>query len=172
MCEPHGKTAGLAIIICMSATKTETMPRVTFGDRVIRLVFWSRRMHRLLYPSPAEVQFVRVMRGHALTLPLIKSTKTGFPLTLLWRGKLLKNELIEREVWAGGERRFCMDFATPHAAYRKAIEIDGSQHDILKDQERDEYLRAHGWTVLHVKARRLWREPRLVFVDVCKFLKS
>lgn len=83
----------------------------------------------------------------------------------------LKRELLHREVREG---RFYLDFATRDAAYRKAIEIDGSQWhmDVLKDQERDEYLRARGWEIKRIPARRVFREPRVVYVEVCRFLKS
>lgn len=155
----------------MAATKTETLERVTFGDRLIRLVFEWRRIDRLLFPSPAEVRFVQLMRGHALTIGFMKDKRTGFPLTLLWRGRLLKNELIEREVWAG---KYCLDFATPHAAYCKAIEIDGADfhRDIVREQQRDDYLRAQGWQVMHVEARKIYREPRVVYIETLKFLRS
>lgn len=161
----------------MTATKTQALPRATPGDRLIRLVFWWRRLRRMWFPSPAEAQFVRVMRGHVLTVPFIKSRRTGFPLAIVWRGKILKGELIEREVWVGGSsggRRYCLDFATRDAAYRKALEIDGSDwhRDVLREQERDEYLRAHGWQVMHIKARRLWREPRVVYVETLRHLRS
>lgn len=156
----------------MSNAKTQTLERTTFGDRLIRLVFWSRRLHRLLYPSPAEVTFIRLMKGHVLVVPFIHSSRNKFPLAVVLSMGYLKRELVEREVWAGGERRFCMDFATPNAAYRKCIEIDGSQHDIVKDQERDDYLHGQGWEIMRIPARRIWREPRLVYVETIKFLRT
>ena len=155
----------------MTNTKTQALSKPTVGDRLIRLVFWRRRLSRILFPSPAEAQFVRIMRGQALTIPLIKSRRTGFPLTILWRGWILKGELIEREVRVG---KYYLDFATPGSRFLKAIEIDGSQWhmDVLKDQERDAYLRARGWDVKRIPARRVFREPRMVYLEVCKFLKS
>lgn len=157
--------------------KTQTLARpahATFGDRLIRFIFWRRRLSRLLFPSPAEIQFVRIMRGHVLTVPFLKSRRTRYPLAFVWRGKILKRELVHREVWADERKRYCLDFATRDAAYRKALEIDGSQWhmDVLKEQERDEYLRARGWQVMHIKAARLKREPRRVYVETLKFLRA
>jgi len=54
---------------------------------------WRRRM-RLLFPSPLEVRFARIMHGHTLTLPFIRNWRTSFPLTFIWRGRLLKRELV------------------------------------------------------------------------------
>lgn len=158
----------------MAATKTETLRRAarpTLGDRLIRFIFWRRRLSRLLFPSPAEVQFVRVMRGHVLTVPFMRSRRTGFCLAFVWRGKILKRELVHREVRAG---RYVVDFGVVTPFGKKAIEIDGEpfHQDVLREQERDDYLRARGWEVLHIKGRRLWREPRRVGGDVLKFLKS
>lgn len=114
------------------------------------------------------------MRGRAWQVKWIKHSRTGFPLTFLWRGRLLKNELVDREVWADDRRRYCLDFATPRASYRKAVEIDGMNwhQDIVREQQRDEALNAMGWQVLHVPARKVFREPRIVYMDVLKFLKS
>ena len=142
---------------------------LTLGDRVIRGIQAYRRLERILFPSPAEVAFVRLMRGRAYTVPFIKHSRTGFPLTFLSLGKLLRGELIEREVRIG---RMYADFATPRASYRKCIEIDGRQyHDIVYDQEKDDYLAARGWQVLRIPARQIYKKPREVYVATLRFLK-
>lgn len=130
-----------------------------------------RRLHRVLFTSPAEARFVELMGGVAFTLGFIRSSKTGFPLTWLWLGPVLKRELIEREVQVGP---YSIDFATPNASYKKGVEIDGTffHQDIVREQNRDDYLRSQGWSVLHIPARRLWRDPRRVRADVLRFLKS
>src|SRR5947199_7843920 len=71
--------------------------RRTILDLYLRWRSERRRKHRLRYPSPAEVRFVRIMGGRSLTVPFIRSVKTGFPLTFVWLGRVLKRELIERE---------------------------------------------------------------------------
>jgi very-short-patch-repair endonuclease len=114
------------------------------------------------------------MRGGALTLPFIRSPRTGFPLTFLWLGRILKGELIEHEVRIG---RYYADFATPRSRFLKAIEIDGAAYhsqrmDIVADQEREDYLRERGWQVFRIPARRLWREPRRVYIETLRFLRS
>lgn len=146
--------------------------KVTFGDRLIRLVQGYRRLNRLLFVSPAEVRFVRVMGGRALNIPFIKSKRMGFCLTFVWLGKVLKRELIEREVQVGN-RHYAIDFATRNASYKKGIDITSSYYvDVVADQERDDYLRARGWDVLYVKAARVWRDPVGVRRDVLRFLRS
>src|SRR5260221_1167016 len=146
--------------------------KVTIGDRLIRGVQGYRRLHRLLFVSPAEVRFVQVMGGKSLTLPFIKSRKTGSPLTFLRLGKVLKRELIEREVQVG-KRHYCIDFGTRNASYKKGIDITSSYHtDVLADQERNDYLRARGWDVMYIKAARIQRDPVGVLRKVLKFLKS
>src|SRR5690242_655839 len=101
----------------MAATKAQALSRTTAGDRLIRLIFWWRRLRRLWFPSAAEIAFIRLMRGHALVLPL-KSRRTKRNLCIVRRGRLLKGELLEREVWVGAGR-YCADFATPAASYKK-----------------------------------------------------
>jgi very-short-patch-repair endonuclease len=142
----------------------------TFGDHVIRMVHHWRRTNRVLFPSPAEVKFVRIMKGHVLTIPFIKSKRTGFCLTIVWRGRILKRELVHREVPAGP---FFIDYAVVTPFYKRGIELHGfSAHiDIVADQERDEYLKAHGWQMRYVTAKHL-REPKRVFAETLKFLKS
>jgi very-short-patch-repair endonuclease len=165
-------TLAICLIVYSMAHTQTAVQKVTIGDRLVRSVQGYRRLNRLYFPSPAEVKFVRVMRGRTLSIPFIKSKRTGFCLTFIWRGRILKGELIEREVQVG-QRHYCIDFATRNASYKKGIDITSDYHtDVLADQERDEYLKARGWEVLYVPARRVFREPRKVYVDVLKFLKK
>lgn len=155
----------------MAATKTQTLPRITMGDRIIRFILWRRRLSRLLFISPAEAQFIRVMRGHVLVVPWLRSRHTRFPLAIVLSLGYLKHELIEREVRVG---RYVLDFATPQSRILKAIEIDGAAYhtDIVREQERDEYLHTRGWSVMHIPARRVFQEPRRVYVETKRFLRS
>jgi hypothetical protein len=139
---------------------------------MIQLIFWWRRVSRLLYPSPAEVRFIRLMKGRVLIIPFVRSGRSKFPLAIALSMGYLKRELVEREIWVNG--RYCLDFATPRSRVLKAIEIDGRDwhRDVVREQQRDEYLRSQGWQVLHVKAIDLWRKPREVYVTVNRFLKS
>src|SRR5712691_5571184 len=81
-----------------------------------------RRRQRLLFPSPLEVRFAQIMHGKTFTLPFIKSTKTGYPLTFIWRGKLLRRELVRREVRSG---RYYLDYAVVTPFYKRGIELHG-----------------------------------------------
>lgn len=118
--------------------------KVTIGDRLIRLRCSYWRWRRLLFPSPLEARFVQIMRGKTFTLPLIKSTKTGFPLTFIWCGKLLKRELVRREVRAG---KLFIDYGVVTPFYKRGIELYSNawHDDIVRDQEREDYLKALGW---------------------------
>lgn len=116
----------------------------------------ARRLERLLFASPAEVQFIRIMGGKVFTCGCVKSTKTRFPLTLvLSMGPVLRAENVRREVRVG---RYFLDFANE---IRRAIEIDGAAYhtDILVEQQRDEYLGSYGWLVLHISAQHVFTNP-------------
>lgn len=77
--------------------------------------------------------------------------------------------MVRREVRVGA---MYVDFAfvTPYG--KKAIEIDGRDfhRDIVKEQERDDYLRARGWQVMHIQALALYHNPESVRKRVIKFL--
>jgi very-short-patch-repair endonuclease len=129
---------------------------------------------RLIFPSPTEVKFVEIMGGKAFTFRFLKSPKTGFPFTLLWLGKTLRRELVCREVRIG---RYFADYCVITHFYRKVIELDGyqfhsSKMDIVKDQQREDYLHARGFAIYRIPATRLWREPKKVKEDVLRFLES
>lgn len=135
-----------------------------------RKAIW--RTGRMLFPSPAEVHFVRLFGGKALTLDFLKSTKTGFPLTFIYsRGRFLKYNFMQREVRVGA---MYVDFAFVDSVSKKAVEIDGSDYhrDVLKEQDRDEYLALRGWRVLHIPAMDLYRQPGRVQQKVFEFLAS
>lgn len=130
-----------------------------------RSTIWMRG--RLLFPSPAEVKFIQVMGGRVLTLRSFKSTKTGFPLTLILSlGSILKAEMMRREVRIG---KYYVDFGND---INRGIEIDGDPYhmDILKQQKRDRYCAGFGWLLLHIRAVDLWRKPNEVRERVVGFL--
>lgn len=130
--------------------------------------FW--RNNRMLFPSPAEVQFIRMMGGKAIVIDHLKHPKTKFPLTVITTmGRTLKREFVQREVRVGA---MYVDFAFVTQYDKKAIEIDGRDFhdDIIKEQNRDDYLRARGWRVYHIRADSLYRDPSLVQRKVIDFL--
>jgi very-short-patch-repair endonuclease len=146
--------------------------KVTFGDRLIRLVFAWRRWHRLFFPSPAEVKFVRLMGGHALPLGM-RSRHSGFMLTIVWRGQTLKRHGFKREVRYG---RYYVDMAND---VNWIIEVDGYDWhmDAAADRYREVRLEAltakpYGMRVLRIKAARLWNEPDKVRRDVLRFIST
>lgn len=124
------------------------------------------KRRRLLFTSPAEVEFVRIMGGWAITIDLIKDVQTGFPLTIMSLGKLLKSENMEREVRVG---RYYADFGND---VMRAIEVDGKRwhNDVVKEMERDEYFHSYGWLVIHIKAIDIYRNPDIVRDAVTRFL--
>lgn len=126
------------------------------------------RTNRMIFMSPAEARFVRIMGGKVLTFDNIKSTKTGFPLTYVRSlGKWLKERGYEREVRVGSK---FTDFGS--FAQQRGIEIDGRNfhRDIVKEQERDDYFEDYGWILLHIQAADLWQSPDRVQRDVIKFI--
>lgn len=131
--------------------------------------FW--RNARIVFPSPAEVHFVRLMGGKAITIDAIRyPDKNNFPLTIIYkRGKFLARNFMRREVRVGG---FFVDFAFVDAYSKKAVEIDGSDYhqDVVREAERDEYLNERGWHVLHISAMDLYRQPGRVQQKVLAYL--
>lgn len=128
------------------------------------------RKNRILFPSPAEVQFIRIMGGKAIVIDHIKHPHTGFPLAIITSmGKILRREFVQREVRVGA---MYVDFAFQTKYDRKAIEIDGKSfhRDIIKEQERDDYCRQYGWKLFHIQAVDIYREPNLVQQRVINFL--
>lgn len=124
----------------------------------------------MFFPSPAEVHFVRLFGGKAITFDFIKHPKTRFPLTYIYsRGRFLKSNFMEREVRVGA---MYVDFAFVDAYTKKAVEIDGSDYhkDYVKEHERDLYLNARGWRVLHISAMDLYRQPGRIQQKLFNFL--
>jgi very-short-patch-repair endonuclease len=128
-----------------------------------------RRRGRILFPSPAEVRFVRIMGGRAVTFHFIRHPKTKFPLVVfVTMGRTLRREFVQREVRVGA---MYVDFAFVNDYTKKAIEVDGSTHnDIVKEQNRDDYLRARGWRVLHIRGIEIYRQPKKVRDRAIAFL--
>jgi hypothetical protein len=128
------------------------------------------RRGRVLFPSPAEVKFIRVMGGRTFSFSSVTSTKTGFPLTFIMSfGKTLRREYVQREVRVGA---YYVDFAFVTRYDRKAIEIDGKAYhrDIVKEQQRDDYLMDRGWRVMHITASEVYTNPDAVQRRVIDFL--
>lgn len=126
--------------------------------------------NRLLFPSPAETKFVQLMGGKAIVIDHIKHPKSGYPLTVFTTmGKTLRREFVQREVRAGA---MYIDFAFVTKYGKKGIEIDGANfhRDIIKEQNRDDYLQARGWKILHIQAIDLYRQPDIVQRQVIRFL--
>lgn len=130
--------------------------------------FW--RNARILFPSPAEIHFVRLMGGRAVTIDFIRYPKTRFPLTFIYsRGRFLARNFMQRETRVGG---FFVDFSFVDAYSKKCIEVDGSDYhtDKVREFERDNYLKSRGWDVLHISAMDLYRQPGRVQQKVFNFL--
>lgn len=78
---------------------------------------------------------------------------------------------MQREVRVGA---YYADYAVSTPYYRKAIECDGERwhSDVVKEQQRDEYLARYGFSVLHLTADDLFHHPNEVHKRVLKYLKS
>ncbi len=95
------------------------------------------------------------------------SRSNGFPLVIvLRRPRLFRREYVKREVRVG---KYWVDFGND---IKRAIEVDGKAYhmDIIKDQERDEYIQSLGWSVLRIRADELLREPERVRRRVISYL--
>jgi hypothetical protein len=135
--------------------------------RARRFINVARRNRRMVFPSPAEVNFVRLFGGRVLVVPFLKDPRTGFPAAVfVSMGWFLRQEHIRREVPVGSK---WIDFGND---IKRGIEIDGAEYhrDIVKEQDRKEYLEARGWVVLHIPGTHIKRYPQKVVDDVVAFL--
>lgn len=127
------------------------------------------RDSRMIFPSPAEIRFIRLMGGKVVTVGFFKHLKTGFPLAVvLTMGKTLRQEQVRREVRVGGKY---VDFGND---INRGIEVDGKAYhtDIIAQVERDEYFNKHGWLVLHIPAIEVFNQPDKVQRKVLNFLRG
>lgn len=130
-----------------------------------RSKYW--RLHRLLFPSPAELKLIVLMGGKVLTFKWLKSTKTGFPFALvISRGRLFRHERVRREVRCG---RYYIDFGNDIG---RCIEVDGTAFhlDVVADYDREIYMTQRGWRLLRIKAPRIWNDPDRLQAEIVNFL--
>jgi very-short-patch-repair endonuclease len=160
----------------MSRIKTLTLKiRWRYRGLKYRLYVWRawiRRQRRILFPSPAEVQFIILMGGRCRQIRWLKDPRTGFCFTRIKSlGTTLSKELVQREVRAGA---MYIDFAVATKYYKKGIEIDGRAYhmDILREQQRDNYVAQYGYKLLHIQAIDLRLRPQIVQRRVLDFLQN
>ncbi len=137
--------------------------------RVRRFINVARRNRRMIFPSPAEVDFVRLFGGWVIVVPFIRDPRTKFPMAFfLWLGTYLRSENIRREVPVGSK---WVDFGND---LKRGIEIDGGRfhRDIVREQERTEYLAKRGWTLLRIPGTEIRRYPQKVADRVVDFLSN
>ena len=124
------------------------------------VTYRARRLKRLLFTSPAETRFIRLMGGKVIVFEWIRLPYgQHFPLTIvLSMGRIMRREHVKREVPAG---YYCIDFGNDVG---RGIEVDGREYhmDVIKEQKRDEALYGMGWRILHIRADELWRSPAVV----------
>lgn len=107
-----------------------------------------QRRIRLLFPSPAEVLWARIMGALVIRVPWIHYR---YPLCIIVPWGWYRDNFIEREIMVAG---FVIDFG--NVKQRLGIEIDGrGYHDIVADHDRDEILARHGWVIMRIPAERL-----------------
>lgn len=143
---------------------------IVYKTYYIKKRWW--RNNRLLFPSPAEVRFIQIFGGTVLIFKNIRHYRTKFPLTIVVSlGRVLRRELIKREVRAGA---MYIDYAFVNEYVKRGIEIDGKawHRDVVREQQRDEYLNNRGWKILHIDAADLYRRPEWVKKRVLMFLSK
>lgn len=127
---------------------------------------WSKR-RQLMFPSPAEVEFIRIFGGRYITFSRVKDPDTGYPLTIVTNlGVVLKRELIRREIRVG---RYFIDFGQITPWDRRGIKIE-DRLDVVKYQELDDYVRGLDWSLFHLEAAAVFREPMRVQQRVLEWL--
>lgn len=128
-----------------------------------------------MFPSPAEVKFMRLLGAKVCTLPYTRSGEHGFPMVIvLSRGKILRRAGMKREARYG---RYYIDFAND---LNWMIEIDGTHWhmDVVADMDREiainEMMRRnpYGWRMLRIKAPRLWNDSAGLKREVLSWLSQ
>lgn len=108
-----------------------------------------RGRHRTVGASERNVQFARKLRKDM-----------SLPEVLLWR-ELKGKPLGIRFRRQFPVRNFIADFACLEV--RLLIEIDGIAHDMgdrpQRDEQRDALLKADGWRIIRISAKRVLAEP-------------
>lgn len=120
---------------------------------------------RLLWPSWAEVRFMRLMGCWVIPMPFLKHPTTGQTAYYVIMRGIMKREHMQREVMARG---YCLDFGNDIG---RGIEIDGGRHDVVADYERDQHLAKDGWIVHRIPVDRLKRSPSRVRREAIDFLE-
>ena len=73
--------------------------------------------------------------------------------------------------------RYTLDFALLSGRQKIAIELDGSQHEIIgglpvfDDTSRDAYLEARGWHIVRISVYKLLKQPDDVILQISQILK-
>lgn len=136
-----------------------------------RSTYW--RWQRILFPSPAEVRFIEIMGGKVWTFNRVRSTNTGFPLTLVVSlGKVLKRQNYKREVRYG---KYFVDFSND---LNRIIEVDGREWhmDVVADMDREIYIKMLlqknpvGMRLLRIKAYQIYNNSAEVQRKVMDFV--
>lgn len=153
-------------LFCLIIIVMEYIQKIQSKFYRTRSKYW--RDNRYLFPSPAEIKFIRMMGGRVFVMRHIRHHQTGYPAALvLSLGKVLKRHGFEREIRAG---KYWIDFGSPER--KVGIEVDGLAYhlDIVLEQQRDDYLEDLGWRVLHVEARKIFRRDAKTMQRVLDFL--
>ncbi len=119
-----------------------------------------------MFPSPAELALIRLMGGRAITLPFIRDRRTHFPIAIVWMGRFLKGERVEREVRVG---KCYVDFGNDIS---RAIEVMSNEwhRDVVAEYERRQYIEGYGWQLLYVWAVDIRDRPAAIRREVRDFL--
>lgn len=138
-----------------------------------RSIYW--RWQRLLFPSPAEIRFLRLMGGKCTTFGRIQPAFVQFPLAIVWNsGKILRHAKMHRETRVGG---YYADFGNDLNWF---LEIDGTpfHRDVVADFDREVYMREFlrrqkkDMRILRIPAYKLWHQPDVVRAQVIKWLNA
>lgn len=125
-----------------------------------------RRRRRIVFPSPAELALIRLMGGRAITVSFIRDPRTHFPIAIVWMGRFLKSERVEREVRVG---KYYVDFGNDIS---RAVEVMSNEwhRDVVAEYERRQYIESWGWQLLYVWAVDIRDRPDAIRREVTEFL--
>ena len=150
------------------------MSELTFLDYYFRWRSKYWRVKRLLFPSPADVLFMKLLGARLIKLPILSKPNRFNLIIVLSRGKILRHAKMHREVRYG---KYFVDWSND---LNWIIEIDGASYhlDIVADFDREVAIREmcryrhQDARFLRIKAARLWNDKAKTQRDIVKFLSA
>lgn len=145
--------------------------RIKEGKIKFKKSAWSQESRRKL----SESMKIAHSEGRAWNIGKSRwNNKPSYPETFFI--KVVENEFLDKEyIREFPMGIYSLDFAWPHL--KKAIEIDGDQHErfqecIDRDKRKDNLITENGWSLLRIRWKDLFNEPKYFIKKTFEFIHS